>query len=113
MDDQPTVVHVTGEEGWAAIQASGELRRMERMHVHFATRPHMVRRNKWAKVWLRLDLQGAIEAGHDFFLSTNQVLLTKGPIPILYVQQIDEKDDLPVEWRIERIEEEGGMLQRK
>lgn len=30
---------------------------MKRTHVHFATAPHHLRNNKWAEVYLRLDLQ--------------------------------------------------------
>lgn len=42
---------------WQAIQQSGELRRMARTHIHFATEPHHLRRNKWANVLLRLHLK--------------------------------------------------------
>lgn len=56
----PLAVHITSEEGWAAIQASGELRAMSRTHVHFATEPRHLRRNAWASVLLRLDLAAAM-----------------------------------------------------
>lgn len=52
---------MTSEEGWAAIQASGELRAMSRTHVHFATEPRHLRRNAWASVLLRLDVPAAME----------------------------------------------------
>jgi hypothetical protein len=42
---------------WAAIQASGELRAMSRTHIHFATKPSHMRKNKWADTLLRLKLQ--------------------------------------------------------
>ena len=96
----PFIAHLTGEDGWAAIQATGELRRMNRTHIHFATRPHMIRKNTWAKVWLKLDLVGAMEAGHDFHLSTNDVLLAEGPLPLSFVKRINKMDDLPQEWRM-------------
>ena len=98
------IIHVTGEEGWAAIQEAGELRRMSRTHIHFATRPNMMRRNKWASVWLMLDLQGAMEAGHSFHLATNQVLLTEGPLPLIFVDRLDLEriESLPEEWRSTR-----------
>lgn len=41
---------------WEAIQSSGELRRMSRMHIHFATQPHHMRNNSWASVLLKLKL---------------------------------------------------------
>lgn len=33
------------------------LLRMKRTHIHFATAQHHLRKNKWAEVFLRLDLQ--------------------------------------------------------
>lgn len=42
---------------WQAIQDSGELHKMSRTHIHFATQPHLLRANKWANVLLRLRLQ--------------------------------------------------------
>jgi hypothetical protein len=42
---------------WQGIQSSGELRRMSRTHIHFATLPHHMRGNNWAQILLRLDLQ--------------------------------------------------------
>jgi RNA:NAD 2'-phosphotransferase (TPT1/KptA family) len=51
---------------WRAIQESGELRRMSRTHIHFATEPHHQRTNNWATVLLLLDLRAAIQAGLEF-----------------------------------------------
>jgi hypothetical protein len=42
---------------WEAIQASGNLLRMSRSHIHFATQPQLLRVNSWANVMLRLKLQ--------------------------------------------------------
>ena len=42
---------------WQAIQASGELRAMSRTHIHFASKPDHMRKNKWADTLLRLKLQ--------------------------------------------------------
>jgi hypothetical protein len=52
---------------WAAIQASGELRRMGRTHIHFATAAHHQRANRWATVLLLLDLPAAMAEGLEFF----------------------------------------------
>ena len=52
---------------WEAIQSSGELRRMSRTHVHFATRPNQPRANNWATVRLLLDLRGAVGDSLEFF----------------------------------------------
>lgn len=51
---------------WASIQECGELRRMKRTHVHFATRPDHERANDWATAQLLLDLRGAMAAGLEF-----------------------------------------------
>ncbi|KAI8475490.1 MAG: KptA family-domain-containing protein [Monoraphidium minutum] len=86
----PAAVHVTSQEGWRAIQESGELRRMSRTHVHFATAPNHARANAWATASLLLDLRGAMEAGLEFFTSTNGVLLCEGPVPIRFLRPAAE-----------------------
>eukprot|EP00877_Chromochloris_zofingiensis_P013551 jgi/Chrzof1/844/Cz01g31040.t1 len=93
----PVAIHHTSSEGWQAIQQSGELRRMARTHIHFATEPHHLRRNKWANVLLRLHLKDALAAGHKFYLSTNHVLLCEGPLPVQYVTAVDMQQ-LPEDW---------------
>ncbi|GLC38620.1 hypothetical protein PLESTM_000754600 [Pleodorina starrii] len=55
-DKVPVAVHVTSVSSWEVIRTSGELLRMKRTHIHFATEPHHMRKNKWAEVYLRLDL---------------------------------------------------------
>eukprot|EP00798_Chlamydomonas_sp_ICE-L_P001298 gene1298-32649_t len=90
-------VHLTSKDGWAAIQASGELSRMKRTHIHFATQAHLARKNSWANVILQLDLEAALADGYEFWLSANDVLLCEGPLPVKYVKQI-ERSELPEEW---------------
>jgi RNA:NAD 2'-phosphotransferase (TPT1/KptA family) len=94
-------VHVTSQEGWEAIQTSGELRAMTRTHIHFATQPEQMRGSKWVAVALRLDLQAALAEGHVFGLSSNGVLLSKGPLPVRFVAELSSADivGLPEEWR--------------
>lgn len=92
----PIAVHVTSTSSWKAIQDSGNLLRMQRTHIHFATAPHHLRKNKWAELYLKLNLAGALAAGHTFFLSSNGVLLTEGPLPIAFVEQLERP---PAEWR--------------
>jgi hypothetical protein len=36
--------------------------------------------------------QQALAAGHRFFLSTNGVLLTEGPLPVEFVQEMSEEE---------------------
>eukprot|EP00882_Tetradesmus_deserticola_P008106 GHRQ01008540.1.p2 GENE.GHRQ01008540.1~~GHRQ01008540.1.p2 ORF type:complete len:159 (+),score=92.93 GHRQ01008540.1:246-722(+) len=85
-------VHATSKEGWAAIQASGSLLRMSRSHIHFATQPQLLRVNSWASVLLRLKLQEALDAGHKFYMSCNGVLLCEGPLPVQFVEQLQQQD---------------------
>ncbi|KAL4422693.1 hypothetical protein ABPG75_008890 [Micractinium tetrahymenae] len=87
----PLAVHVTSEAGWAAIQASGELRAMSRTHIHFATQPRHLRRNAWATVLLRLDVTAAMAAGQEFFTAANGVLLCPGPLPVQFVQRVERR----------------------
>lgn len=94
----PLAIHVTSKEGWEGMQGSGTLLRMARTHIHFATQPHHVRSNKWASILLKLDLAGALAAGHLFGLSSNGVLLTEGPLPLAFVERVEEAS-LPVEWQ--------------
>jgi 2'-phosphotransferase len=93
-----TAVHVTSEQGWKKIQQSRELRRMSRTNIHFATRPVQLRKNHWANVFLLLKLHDALNDGYTFMLSSNNVLLCKGPLPLQYVQHV-RFEDLPSEWR--------------
>lgn len=90
-------VHATSEQGWQAIQQNGELCRMGRCHIHFATLPQHLRRNQWANVFLLLDLKRALNDGYIFMLSTNDVLLCEGPLPVQYVQYVSY-EDLPMLW---------------
>jgi len=92
-----TAVHVTSEQGWKKIKQSGELRQMLRNHIHFATSPVLLRTNQWAGVFLLLKLQDALNDGYTFMLSSNNVLLCEGPLPVEYVQRVN-LEDLPSEW---------------
>lgn len=42
---------------WEKIQRSGELRRMHRTHVHFASEPKHLRGDEWASVLLQVPRQ--------------------------------------------------------
>jgi hypothetical protein len=105
-------VHVTSPDSWAAIQASGELRRMSRTHIHFATSAAHMRGNSWATVILRLDLEGALAAGQRFCLSANQVLLCEGPLPVALVKQV-QLGELPEEWQQEAAASKGQFKRHK
>lgn len=84
----PAGVHATSQAAWQEIQACGELRRMSRTHIHFATSRALMRANSWVQVLLLLDLQGALASGHAFWLSANGVLLCEGPLPVQFVREV-------------------------
>ena len=116
-----TLPTTAGVHRWEAIQKSGELSRMKRTHIHFATLPGHLRQNQWATVHLQLNLevgrqpclatsfpphtgwlhlvcaQGALSAGHKFHKSSNSVLLCEGPLPAHFVKCVS-LEDLPDEW---------------
>eukprot|EP01026_Neomeris_dumetosa_P014747 TRINITY_DN15434_c2_g1_i2.p1 TRINITY_DN15434_c2_g1~~TRINITY_DN15434_c2_g1_i2.p1 ORF type:complete len:221 (+),score=18.59 TRINITY_DN15434_c2_g1_i2:50-712(+) len=89
VDQVPCAVHVTSRDGWASIQQSGQLLRMDRTHIHFATEAVHLRKNSWAKVFLKLNIEKALEDGIQLWRSTNGVLLAEGPIPVSYLAELD------------------------
>eukprot|EP00892_Ulva_mutabilis_P002765 jgi/Ulvmu1/1248/UM109_0046.1 len=86
--EAPIAVHLTSPDTWQAIQQDGFLRRMARTHIHFATKPVLARKNKWANTYLRLNVQQTIDDGVPLYLSSNEVLLVEGPLPIKYVTEV-------------------------
>ena len=71
---------------------------MSRTNIHFATRPVQLRKNHWANVYLLLKLRDALNDGYTFMLSSNNVLLCEGPLPLQYVQHV-RFEDLSSEWK--------------
>jgi hypothetical protein len=84
----PEAVHVTSQATWKLIQEDGFLRRMNRMHIHFATRAALGRKNKWADCFLRLKVAEALEDRIPLFMSTNGVVLCEGPLPVRLVEEV-------------------------
>lgn len=74
-------VHGTNVEAWKHISREG-LSRMGRQHVHLAqgvVGPTVVSgMRSSSRVLIYIDLQKALEAGLEFYLSTNGVVLTPG-----------------------------------
>ena len=77
-----------------SIQKTGELRRMVRTHIHFASEVHHMRGNAWANIFLKLDLDKALKEGLKVFQSSNGVVLVDGPVPVRLLTPV-AKDDLP------------------
>jgi 2'-phosphotransferase len=86
--DVLAAIHVTSSAAWVAIQADGFLKRMGRSYIHFATAPTLARANRWANVFLKLDVDAALAAGFDLLLSRNGVLLCEGPLPVEFVSPV-------------------------
>lgn len=93
----PVAVHGTNEDAWVAIQASGCLLPMARTHVHFSTMPVQLKKGHLSAVLLRLDLARAMEAGLDFYLSSNHVLLCAKAVPVQFLKRVT-REDLGPEW---------------
>lgn len=93
------VIHGTTEEGFKEIEKCRELRSMRREYIHFAIEQKHVRSNNNTTVFLRLKLKEAQNAGHVFMLSTNGVLLCKGPLPVEFVNCV-KYEDLLAYWKV-------------
>lgn len=116
------VVHGTDEAAWNLILKSGGLRKMGRNHIHFAAGlpagfktmdggaddgakeapPVISGMRKSSTVLVYVDIVAAMEAGIEFFLSENGVILSEG----------NEKGFLPYEFfkRVESRKKGGGVL---
>ena len=93
----PLAVHGTNKAAFELIRESGHLLKMQRTHVHFSTMPGHLRKGDLRAVVLRLDVKRALEVGLALFLSTNQVCLCEGPVPLDLLTRV-ELQDLGPEW---------------
>lgn len=84
----PQALHVTSQDAWKTIQADGFLRRMNRTHIHFATKPALARKNSWANCFLRLKVAAALAAGIELRQSSNGVVLCEGPLDVAFVEEV-------------------------
>lgn len=85
-------VHATTSQALQIIQESGFLKRMKRNEIHIATRINHLLSNKKNTIFLKLKLYEALNAGYKFMLSSNSVLLCKGPLPIEFFEVINCSD---------------------
>jgi len=76
---------------WEAIQKAGDLQRMARTHIHFASEPRHMRTNNWAVLMLKLDLAKALEEGFKVWRSSNGVVLAEGPIPLRLLSSVTKE----------------------
>ncbi|KAH9873115.1 hypothetical protein J1614_005512 [Plenodomus biglobosus] len=118
-----TVIHGTDEPAWKLILKSGGLRRMGRNHIHFASglpagfkpltsstgsaeekeaAPVISGMRKNSSILIYIDIQAALLAGIQFFVSENGVILSEG----------NEQGLVPYEFfkRVESRKANGGVL---
>lgn len=83
-NDYPIVVHGTYFKCWDAIKTEG-LRRMKRNHIHLAcfdsigaSKEPLSGFRSNCQLLIYIDMKRAMEAGIQFFRSSNNVILTKG-----------------------------------
>ncbi|KAJ4951323.1 hypothetical protein NE237_028155 [Protea cynaroides] len=99
-EEVPVCVHGTYKKNLESILQSG-LKRMERLHVHFASGLPMdgdvisgMRRN--VNVLIFLDVRKALEDGMKLYISENKVILTEGfdgVVPTKYFEKIESWPD--------------------
>lgn len=78
--------HATYNKNLESIKKEG-LKSMSRKHIHFATKMSMVRKD--TNLFLELNMSNAMKDGYTFYISDNNVILTKTPIPFKYLKIID------------------------
>jgi 2'-phosphotransferase len=90
--------HGTFLNHWDKIKQIG-LSRMNRIHIHLTTEKKYARSN--CNLFIFIDIKQAIEDGIEFYMSSNNVILTKGIngiLPPKYFKKVIDKDglELPV-----------------
>ncbi|CZT22632.1 related to tRNA 2`-phosphotransferase [Ramularia collo-cygni] len=108
-----SAVHGTTHSAWLLIAASGGLKPMGRNHVHFASglpegfksvveagsagdeAPVISGMRKSSTILMFLDIKKAMEAGVEFWLSDNGVILSAGNvdglIPLEYFKRVEDR----------------------
>lgn len=108
-----SAVHGTSHSAWTLIATSGGLKPMGRNHVHFAAglpqgfksivedgkaddeAPVISGMRKSSTILMFLDLKKAMEAGVEFWLSDNGVILSggdsEGIIPLEYFRRVEDR----------------------
>jgi len=98
--DYPNVIHGTNLRAWETIKSSGGLSRMRRTHIHMCPgEPEEDRvisgMRSTANVWIYVDVSTAIADGFEFFISSNNVVLTSGDgdgfLPTKYFRKVVKK----------------------
>lgn len=86
---QDYCVHGTTRKAIDEIKRSG-LNKMSRTHIHFASKPNAISGFRSdSNVLIHVDMEAAMADGIEFFMSSNQVILSPGPIDPKYFKRIE------------------------
>ena len=107
----PVVIHGTFQKFWPLIKQEG-LKRMSRLHIHFA--PGMPKEEGVisgmrgsCNVIIQIDMAAAMKDGIEFFISTNNVILTEGIdglLPAKYFKKVTKRDGSILQENIGKVE---------
>jgi len=91
----PVCVHGTTLEAWNLIKING-LSRMSRQHIHMAIgipgdNQVISGMRTTSRVVISVDMTNAIHNGIPFYMSSNGVILSPGPIPIEYFSSVIDR----------------------
>lgn len=91
----PVCVHGTTPEAWNLIKNTG-LSRMSRQHIHMAIgipgdKQVISGMRSTSQVVISIDMTKAIHDGIPFYMSSNGVILSPGPIPIEYFSSVVDR----------------------
>ena len=91
----PVCVHGTTLEAWNLIKNTG-LSRMSRQHIHMATgvpgdKQVISGMRTTSRIVISINMTSAMRNGIPFYMSSNGVILSPGPIPIEYFSNVVDR----------------------
>lgn len=91
----PVCVHGTTIQAWHLIKRNG-LSRMSRQHIHMATgvpgdKQVISGMRTTSQIIIYIDMSKAIHNGIPFYMSSNGVILSPGPIPVTYFGSVVDR----------------------
>ena len=91
----PVCVHGTTPEAWHLIKRNG-LSRMARQHIHMAIgipgdKQVISGMRSTSRIVISIDMTKAMRDGIPFYMSSNGVILSPGPIPIQYFSSVVDR----------------------
>ena len=91
----PVCVHGTTPEAWHLIKRNG-LSRMARQHIHMAIgipgdKQVISGMRSTSRIVISIDMTKAMRDGFPFYMSSNGVILSPGPIPIQYFSSVVDR----------------------